>query len=399
MAINKPMKVLFIGIEGCETFLLRLIRGLQSESVQITLAFPTKKLPKGVDIDRIDLLWTPNWSGNLITRILNLFFLFLKRFDFNRARWLLQQATKEKDFRQKLLLINRYLPFCKGNWDIIYFAWNATAIDYSGLYDLHIPIIVSCRGSQLKVRPVVDKNKRYIEDLSRTLRHAAAVHCISKDLQRIAIKYGAREDCIKVIYPAIDPNFFKPSIKYEFNKRLIITMVGALFWLKGYEYGLIAFKDLIDAGIDAELNIIGEGPEKQNLIFSANDLKIETRVVFHGKLTSKAVRDQLQRTDIFLHSSVSEGFGNAVVEAQSCAVPVVCFDEGGLPENIKDHFTGFLVPVRDTKAMSKKLEILALNPLLRERMGDAGREHVLTDFDLADQVEAFVSMFKALLEN
>ena len=98
-----------------------------------------------------------------------------------------------------------------------------------------------------------------------------------------------------------------------------------------------------------------------------------------------------------LHAAVSEGLCNAVLEAQAMALPVVCTDAGGLPENVVDEETGYVVPTRDSEALAAKLAILAEQPEVRKRMGKAGRAHVETEFRPDAQIDAFGRFYAGVL--
>lgn len=175
--------------------------------------------------------------------------------------------------------------------------------------------------------------------------------------------------------------------------RFSIINIGSIVWNNGYEYALLAVRQLVDRGVDAEFHIIGDGPERQRILYTIDDLRLEGRVVLHGKLPAEAVRDRLQQADVFLLSSLSEGISNAVLEAMSCGLPVVTTNCGGMREAVTDGVEGFVTPVRDPQTAADALRQLALDAELRARMGAAARQRVLREFDLRDQVEAFTTMF------
>ena len=78
----------------------------------------------------------------------------------------------------------------------------------------------------------------------------------------------------------------------------------------------------------------------------------------------------------------------------SHAVPVVCTDADGLPENVADGITGLVVSRRDAGATAEALARLARDPGLRRDMGDAGRQRVLSHFQLNDQIAAFSALYE-----
>jgi colanic acid/amylovoran biosynthesis glycosyltransferase len=101
--------------------------------------------------------------------------------------------------------------------------------------------------------------------------------------------------------------------------------------------------------------------------------------------------------DVLLHAAVSEGFCNAVMEAQAMKLPVVCSDADGLGENVVHGETGYVVPRRDPQSLAERLAELGREPNLRERMGAAGRQRVRTHFVPADQILAFDRWYRRTL--
>jgi glycosyltransferase involved in cell wall biosynthesis len=132
------------------------------------------------------------------------------------------------------------------------------------------------------------------------------------------------------------------------------------------------------------------------LLFTINDLGLTDIVTWGGRLRPDEVVARLQQSDIFLLSSLSEGISNAVLEAMACGLPVVTTNVGGMAEAIADGIEGLLVPPRDPVAMADALAYLWARPEVRRQMGQAGRERVLADFDLDDQITAFEALFRSV---
>ena len=174
--------------------------------------------------------------------------------------------------------------------------------------------------------------------------------------------------------------------------------MGRLEWKKGYEYALQAVKLLADQGISCEYRIIGAGSYLGAIGFARHQLGLESVVRFMGALSPQEVKSHLLWADVFLHAAVSEGFCNAVLEAQAMGLPVVCTDAGGLPENVAHGETGFVAPRRNPAALAEKLALLAKEPHRRREMGQAGRQRVLTHFQIADQISAFDRLYRMVLD-
>lgn len=229
-----------------------------------------------------------------------------------------------------------------------------------------------------------------------------ALHFLSDALWQQAQRRGCpRRKPHALISPAIDVDRFAavaPALlEAATDRTLRIISVGRLTWEKGYEYAIEAIHLLTRQGIKAELRILGSGPALESLAFARRQLGVESFVQFLGAGTRAQVHAALLGADVFLHASVSEGFGNAVLEAQAMALPVVCSDAGGLPENVADGETGCVVPRRNARALAETLALLARDPALRRRLGAAGRQRVCDRFHLRDQLHAFDAFYRRVL--
>lgn len=230
-----------------------------------------------------------------------------------------------------------------------------------------------------------------------------AIHVLGRDLWQRALRRGCPPDKPHVmIPPAIDSDYFNPDktahrpVSISLERPLRILSVGRLEWKKGYEYALSAAGLLADEGIPFEYLIIGGGDYLEPLTFLRHKIGLEDRVHFLGSQPHPVVMAELNRADVFLHAAVSEGFCNAVLEAQAMQLPVVTSDADGLAENVADGLTGFVVPRRDPAALAGKLALLAGDEALRQKMGIAGRQRVANCFRLPDQIAAFDRFYREL---
>src|SRR5690606_170832 len=108
------------------------------------------------------------------------------------------------------------------------------------------------------------------------------------------------------------------------------------------EYTLEALSKLKNEGIKFEYTIIGDGIEKERLLFAAYQLGIKENVNFAGKLSPSEVKEELEKTDIYLQYSIQEGFCNAVLEAQAMGLLCIVSNAEGLSENDMDKQTGWV---------------------------------------------------------
>ncbi|HEX4440100.1 MAG TPA: glycosyltransferase family 4 protein [Thermoanaerobaculia bacterium] len=283
--------------------------------------------------------------------------------------------------------------------EIVHFEFGALAPARMYLRDLlGCRIVVSFRGYDLNFVGL-DRPGHY----DPVWDTADGLHFLGEDLRRRGLRRGCPPERLHaLIPPAIDAAFFRPEPR-EWTapseaRPLRILSVGRLEWKKGYENALLAVRSLRGEGLPFQYRIAGDGDYLGAIAFARYRLKLEDTVHLLGGLARDEIRREMQNADVLLHAATSEGFCNAVIEAQAMELPVVCTDADGLSENVADGETGFVVPRRNNLALTAKLSALARDPELRRRMGEAGRRRVLAHFQLADQVAAFDRFYRAVLD-
>jgi colanic acid/amylovoran biosynthesis glycosyltransferase len=290
------------------------------------------------------------------------------------------------------------LPFVGESPDIIHFEWNIAAIEHLPLFDFFdCPIVISCRGRQVQVTPHNPQQQALAKGLKETFAKAAAIHCVSEAIREEGAAYGLDRAKAHIIRPAVDPGFFEADLSKNGNPTVHIVTTASLIWRKGHEYTLMALHLLKQRGHEFCFEVIGAGSELQRLLYTTIDLELEAEVQLLGQRPPQQVKETLQRADIFVLSSLSEGIANAVLEAMACGLPIVTTDCGGMREVIKDGLEGFIVPVRDAPAMADALEKLIVDKNLRSLMGAAARARILEGFTLEGQVEQFLTLYHNLL--
>jgi colanic acid/amylovoran biosynthesis glycosyltransferase len=276
--------------------------------------------------------------------------------------------------------------------DILHFEFGTLAVGKMHLREiLNCKVVVSFRGYDLNYVGL-DARDYYKEVFEK----ADVIHLLGEDLWKRAQKRGCNPAKNHVLIPpAIDTTLFQPGEGAAVrNGKVRIISVGRLEWKKGYPDALLAIRSLQDQGVACEYRIIGEGKYFEALSFMRHLLGLEDSVSFLPSNNQDKVREELLNADIFLHSAVSEGFCNAVIEAQAMKLPVVCSDADGLSENVANGVTGFVVSRRDSAALTEKLAVLARDSELRKRMGEAGRQRVLEHFRVQDQIAAFRKVYE-----
>lgn len=192
------------------------------------------------------------------------------------------------------------------------------------------------------------------------------------------LKYFEKFKCPKKVIPnGIDLEEFNPKvpkIKRFSDSKINILFLGRIEERKGLIYLLKAYKILEKKFSNLRLIIVGEGilKEKYEKWVKENNLK---EVYFEGEKRGKEVPSYYVSSDIFVSPAIfGESFGLVLLEAMASGVPVVAFSNLGYREFLKGKKGAFLVPNKNYKALSKKIEILIKDEKLRKKMGLWGRE-------------------------
>jgi colanic acid/amylovoran biosynthesis glycosyltransferase len=285
--------------------------------------------------------------------------------------------------------------------DLVHFEFGTLAVGRTYLKQLlNCRIVVSFRGYDLNYIGL-DNSSYYHE----VWEQADWLHLLGEGLWQRAVQRGCSPDqAHALIAPAINATFFDPGEREYIgalgtpDHPMRILSVGRLEWKKGHEYALQAINLLLAQGIYCEYHIVGDGTYLEAVSFARHQLGLEKVVHLLGALSRTEVKSQMLWADVFLHAAVSEGFCNAVIEAQAMGLPVVCTDADGLAENVLDGRTGFVVPRRNSQALADALICLASDPHLMQQMREAGSQRVKTLFRLEDQIAAFERLYDQVLE-
>ncbi len=195
----------------------------------------------------------------------------------------------------------------------------------------------------------------------------------------------------------IIPNVLTPSVfvrtdetPQQKNGKTLMAM-GRLGHEKGFDLLLSAFALVAERHTDWTLEILGEGPVRHYLESCVQKLGLSGRVQMPG-FTHRPF-DAMRGADLFVLSSLDEGFSNALLEAMACGLAAVSFDCPSGPRHIiRDGVDGILVPPRDVQAMATALERLMGDEAERNRLAARAPE-VVQRFG----VEKVMSMWEELV--
>jgi len=150
---------------------------------------------------------------------------------------------------------------------------------------------------------------------------------------------------------------------------------------------------LLNSGVSFQLVIAGDGKERKKLQQLA-DKYLPGRVRFVGEIEREQMHRFYSAGDMFVFPGIRESLGMVFLESQSCGLPVVAFDNGGIPEVVEDGETGFLTPAFASESFDIAIRKLVLNKDLRRIMGQKAALHVREHHHL---IKNYRGMEKVLL--
>lgn len=154
----------------------------------------------------------------------------------------------------------------------------------------------------------------------------------------------------------LDENGFSNNIFYHNkNESFIICHTG---WMvgenKGHRLVLQVLKHLIDDGLNCKIKFIGDGPMKNSFMTYAKELGLSDNVVFLGQVNGYTkLQKELATSHLFLFPSRIEGLPRAIVEAMANSLPVVSFDNDGIPELINSRYLAHVGDIEKLYTLTK----------------------------------------------
>lgn len=163
-----------------------------------------------------------------------------------------------------------------------------------------------------------------------------------------------------------------PAVRAELGiapEEVVVGTVANFRPQKGFPLLVEAARELAAAGPPARFVIVGSGPEEERVRKLIVQAGVADRFVLTGA-RADAIR-VASAFDVFVMSSLFEGFPVAVMEALALGLPIVATAVGGIPDAIRDGVEGLLVPPGDSAALARALRRLICDAGLRERMASA----------------------------
>jgi glycosyltransferase involved in cell wall biosynthesis len=240
-------------------------------------------------------------------------------------------------------------------------------------------------------REIFSKSRLYIASPSRWLM---------QKVEKSMLAPAAVE--MRIIPNGVDLTLFRPADKGFARESIGIQQDLKMIFFASDTIRQNIFKDY--KTMQSAIALIAEHLQGQRIIFVALGEKTPPEYIGQTEIRfmpyqkdSKLVARYYQASDIYIHAARADTFPNTILESLACGKPVVATEVGGIPEQIADGETGFLVPPGDAQGMATRIEQILSNDDLRQKMGQAAVDSARHHFDLQRQVDDYLEWYKSLL--
>lgn len=226
-----------------------------------------------------------------------------------------------------------------------------------------------------------------------TTRGAASCIANSRFIAKRIEALGAPVDRTHIVYPSLwrtdPPDDQRLRRDPRFAKAFLLLTVCRLVPRKGIDTVLAALPSIVRQRPTTHYFIVGDGPDRSRLEQLATTLGVAGSVTFVGNIpdTEESKAPYFSACDVFVMPTHSleggrdvESFGIVYLEAMAYGKPVVASWNGGAREIIEDGVHGYLVGEHQPEELAKRLLYLASEPSLAQRLGQAGKKRVQTQF-------------------
>jgi glycosyltransferase involved in cell wall biosynthesis len=240
-------------------------------------------------------------------------------------------------------------------------------------------------------RDIFRRSRLYIATPSRSLM---------QQVQQSMLGTAARQT--RVIPNGVDLSVFHPATQTAARAALELRPEALVILFAATSIRHNVWKDY--QTVRDAVGLAAERLTGQNLVFLAlgEDAqperigRAEVRFIPY-RTAAEAVATCFQAADVYLHAARADTFPNTILEAFACGTPVVATAVGGIPEQVDEGRTGFLVPVGDPHALADRLARLLSDSELRRRMGARAFDTARRDFGLHKQANTYLDWYHELV--
>ena len=208
---------------------------------------------------------------------------------------------------------------------------------------------------------------------------------------------GVSRDRMRLVPVGVDPDLFKPQPHISRQPGRLITTASADVALKGLSYLLEAMA-LLRKDFDIRLTIIGK-PRPGHSMDLIDSLGLRPHIDFVSGVTDERIVELYAEAELAVVPSLYEGFSLPAIEAMSTGICLVATDGGALPEVTGTHNETVLqCPAANSEALAAVIATGLDSAELRARIGEAGRQRVISRWTWKHCAELTVEQYREVLD-
>jgi len=233
-------------------------------------------------------------------------------------------------------------------------------------------------------------------------RSYSRVVAISEGIRRVLLSEGVPAEKIECIPSAVDAvRFIAPCDRQWFLREFdlkpthrTIGMIAQFIHRKGHRFLVAAAPKIMARCPEARFLLFGKGPLEEEIRQQCSRTGVADRVIFAG------FRDDLARIlpclDMVVHPATLEGLGVSLLQAAAAGIPIIASRVGGIPEVVKDGYSGILIDPEDTVEFVNSVTRLLSEPELARLFGERGRRVVIEGFSIDAMVRGYLHIYQDL---
>jgi glycosyltransferase involved in cell wall biosynthesis len=198
---------------------------------------------------------------------------------------------------------------------------------------------------------------------------------------------------IKVINNGINTRKFKPKAKPRNSDTLNFSMISRMTDLRDH-YTLIDAFSIFCKNNKYRLFLAGDGNTKKKLESYVSLKNMNSKVIFTGNLDEIQVVNLMQKTDIYVHSSLAETLSTSLLQVMSCKVPIIATDIPGINNLLTDGQDALLFKPKDVNQLVEKMECLINSGELRNELALNSYNKIIENYSS----KAMFNNYKLLIE-
>ncbi|MBA7519080.1 D-inositol-3-phosphate glycosyltransferase [subsurface metagenome] len=242
-----------------------------------------------------------------------------------------------------------------------------------------VPTILHGRGQDVNYWPYHSVMSKILLLIAGKLNNMILTVC--KSMKNDCLRFKITKNKVKVLYNGIDFKKFNPKEKTFFSHQrpLELLHVGSFSLRKGQHLIIEACRQLKDNNIEFHLTLIGDGIQRQTLVDLINKYKLEDHVDLLGWVDYRNIPNYIQKADLLVFPSTTEGLPNAVLEAMSMKLAVVLTNVDGNLE-LAQKIGSILVDINNPQQLFEAILHYYNNPREIEIGGEINRNFIVKSF-------------------